>query len=164
MASVIAGAMLFVAMSYIGLIVKNQYKMRHKFIKDMQQFANYTLREVTHYKTPINTIIEKYMLTNNSIIVSMLTKYKDLEVIKTYQGIYDTTNYLYLKKSDRALITNFLQNIGKSSYSEEIKHIQVFISEICMLESQANEALTKEGRLYFQLLSLIGLALMIIVV
>lgn len=164
MISVIAGSLIFAAMTYIGFIIKNQYSLRLKFLRYMSDFANFMLREVSLYKTPINTVIGKFILNKQGEGEKILLNYQELGTDKSYENIYSLTDYIYLKAGDRTLITDYLYNLGKGNLREEKKYIEQFIREVDILKNSAEKALEKDGKLASQLMALIGFALMIIVV
>ncbi|MGI6701657.1 MAG: stage III sporulation protein AB [Christensenellales bacterium] len=163
MLTLIGGALLFTAMAYIGITVKNLYKQRLELLKYIDDFAVFAEREITLYKTPVNIIIAKFKILKGEDREQLLNRYIAL-TDKSYLSIYGLTNTLYLRKADRQLISDFLLNLGKGNYAEEIKYIESFIKDIGNLREEAANLLRVEGRLYSRLLMLVGIALMIIVV
>lgn len=162
MISVIAGGLIFSAMIYAGILVKNQYALRYKNLKEINDFASFMLREISMYKTPVNSIIDKFTIDKDKSN-NILVMYKE-QVNKDFNNIYQLTDHIYFMDKDRQLITGFLSNIGKANLKEEKKLIENFIKEINLLVIESKTALDKDGKLYSQLLALIGFAIMIIVV
>lgn len=164
MLSVIAGALIFAAMTYIGVLVKNQYALRLKMMKYMSEFSNFMLREITLYKTPIEMVINKFISLKENDKEKIMINYLELKTDKSYEKIYELTDYIYLKKNDRQIISDFLINMGKGNLREEKKFLEQFIRDIEIIKGEASAQLDKDGKLASQLLALIGIALMIIVV
>ena len=163
MLTVVAGGLIFAAMTYLGIIVKNQYALRVKFLKYMLDFAGFMQREVTLYKTPISVVIGKFLSLKDNSKEKLLRGYLEHKD-KSYMKIYELTDCIYLKRADRQIITDFLVNMGKGNYSEEKKFIEQFIKDLEGLKSDAALSLGKDGTLFGRLLALVGIALMIIVV
>lgn len=162
MISVVAGGLIFIAMTYVGIGVKKIFEQRYKTMQYFFEFAKFADREISIYKTPINQIVNKFNLISNYKI-DLLNKFLQLE-IKNYDNCYKICDILCLKKSDKHQIANFLNHLGKGNYNEELKHLQSFIGNAKTISSKAKESLDKDGKLATKLFALMGIGLMIIVV
>jgi stage III sporulation protein AB len=163
MLSVIAGALIFAALTYSGFIVKGQYSARLDTLQHLHDFVIYMSREVSLYKTPVTNVIANYLSLKPGKKDNLLIKFIELK-IRDYPSIYKLSDYVYLKKNDRRIITELFMNLGRGDYREEQKNLERFTLELETIRQDAFSMKDREGRLYQRLLSLLGFALMIIVV
>ena len=162
MITFIGGAFIFAGLAYIGMLVRNQFRERLIFMEYMYNFATYMLREVKQYKSKISDIVNNYCALYGKDKLGILDFYINKD--KLFNSIYESTDNICLRIGDRNIITSFLSNLGKGIYSQELMHIEQFISDITRLTDESKERLSVQGKLAVQLLTLLGFAVMIIVI
>ena len=89
MFGLICGAVICIAVSFVGLIIKRKYKTNADFMAIYLDFIGYVKTEIANNKTPIFTIIDNYISRD----VNVFTK-----VLKVINGnlkkdVVDTENY-----------------------------------------------------------------------
>lgn len=158
----ICGAVICVAISFGGLIIKRKYKINADFMAHQVDFISYAITEISNNKTPIFKILDSYIARESNIFTKVLS------VINTNlkKDIVDTENYpkdcvLVDKKRIKQLISD-IESIGRYDSITEVNKLKT-IEERTQKEAQkAMEKYKKDGVMAFKLSVLIGIAVMII--
>jgi stage III sporulation protein AB len=160
----IAGGILALVSSYIGVIVKNGYRENTKLIKDLVLFCEEFKRELSYQKTSVIDFCNKFKEGKKSKISDLIEEYvKQLESVGQFSMDIDKWNLAHLKNSEKQEVLAFLNGLGKSPTEEQIS----FVERNCALfkdrQKQAEENEKKKGNMFFKLFVLLGVAIMVIV-
>ena len=72
MFGLICGAVICIAVSFVGLIIKRKYKTNADFMAIYLDFIGYVKTEIANNKTPIFTIIDNYISRDVNVFTKVL--------------------------------------------------------------------------------------------
>ncbi len=162
MFGLICGAVLCIAISFGGLVIKRKYKTNADFMTAYVDFIAYVKTEIYNNKTPIFTIIDNYIAKETNIFT------KVLKVINgnLKRDVVDNENYpkecaLVDKKNIKMLISD-IASIGKYDSVTEVNKLNAILERVKVDAEKANVKYKKDGVMAFKLSVLVGIAVMII--
>ena len=162
MFGLVCGAIICIAISFFGLIIKKKYKTNYDFMVNYSDFIGTVKTEISNNKTPIFTIIDNYIVNNTNIFT------KILKVINSNlkKDIVDNENYpkecaLVDKKRIQWLISD-IASIGKYDSVTEVNKLKSIEERVKIDCDLAATKYKKDGVMAFKLSVLIGIAIMII--
>lgn len=162
MLTIIAGSMLFIASSYIGMQVKRHYAKRKQYIADLLEFIEHYENQISYLKTPLNEIIAKYCDNKKGEIVKML--HRLIEYLNNKKLGEETLQSSLLSRGENQAIMSYFLAIGASNMANELNKIKSIKGVIISMLGKSREQYNKNGLLAYKLGVLIGIALMLIVV
>lgn len=157
----VAGGILAIISSYVGLIVKNRYKSREKFYLDAKNFAENLKRDIGLFEKPLPDIVKDFLPDSSDEFAELLNVY--LGTIKAQNVNFSRLEKARLKSGEIEELERFFSLLGKSSQSEQLTLISAFISSCDERYKACKEETKRLGGTYFKLFVLLGIALMIIV-
>lgn len=167
MVKYIAYFMVFVAICYIGFSLKQIYQKKYRFYKEFCEFNQMLLDEITNYKSQLIKVIDKYLSVNKNNLSKILTTYK--ENLQNNIIVFENANdiipkSLFLSKEERLEIVDFFNNLGKSSYENEVQFLKRNLDNMKIKTTKAKEDTTKKGDLYFKLSIMLGFAVILLLI
>ena len=151
----IAGGLLAIVCSYVGVIVKKRYKARAEFFAAAKEYFVFFEREMFYNKTPLPKINEEFERTNVSgEFVKFLRGY--------FEGAKDKKEQYFLKKEEAERLRGALSGLGKSGYAEQQKYVARWKEEMAQTAEKTAAENKKYGGMYFKLCVLLGIAIVII--
>ena len=161
----IAGGILALVCSYIGILIKRGYSENTKLYKDLVDFCDAFKRELTFQKSALIDFCNKFCDGRKGDIVDLIQEYiKDLQSVGQFVRDAEKWTVAHLKKEEKQEIIDFLSGLGKSPTVEQLS----LVDKSCQLfQSRQKIALDnekKKGNMFFKLLVLLGIALMVILV
>lgn len=157
----IAGGILAVISSYIGLMFKNRYKAREKFYSDAKNFAEILKRDVGLFEKPMPEIIKDYLPSAGAEFAELLNTYS--VNIKEQNVDFSHLEKVRLKDGEIKDLERFFSALGKSALNEQLNLISAFYNTCDERYKVCKEETKRLGGMYFKLFVLLGVALMIIV-
>lgn len=160
----IAGGLLALVSSYIGLLVKNGYKENTRLFKDLVAFADEFKRELSFEKTSLISFCTAFKEGKKSKITELLDQYiVELKSEGQFSRDVDKWTLAHLKKEEKSEVLTFLNGLGKTPAKEQIAFVEKNESLFKTRLKQAEENEKKKGNMFFKLFVLLGIALMVIV-
>ena len=159
----VAGGVLALVSTYIGLMVKRGYAEKVKFYKDLVEFCGVFKGELSFSMPTVTDFCTKYVKDKKGKWVDVVKEYQtDLTTKGKFDRDLDKWEVLHLKKEEKSEILHFLHGIGKTSLTEQISFVDKCNSAFASRLKQAEEDMKKKGSMYFKLFALLGVALLVI--
>lgn len=160
----IAGGILALVSSYIGLLVKNGYKENTRLFKDLVDFADGFKRELSFEKTSVIDFCTTFKEGKKSKISDLLDQYiADLQKEGKFSRDVEHWTLAHLKKEEKSEVLTFLNGLGKTPTKEQISFVEKGEEIFKARLKNAEENEKKKGNMFFKLFVLLGVALMVIV-
>ncbi|MCQ2603006.1 MAG: stage III sporulation protein AB, partial [Clostridia bacterium] len=120
----IAGGILAVISSYIGLIIKNRYKSREKFYFDAKNFAEILKRDIGFYEKSLPDIVKEFLPSASAEFAELLNVY--LGTIKAQNTDFSHLEKTRLKPAEISDFERFFSALGKSAQYEQMTLVNSF--------------------------------------
>ena len=160
----IAGGLLALVSSYIGILVKNGYKEKTRIYKDLVLFTEEFKRDLSFQKTALTDFCTSFADGKKSKIKELLQEYVDeLKKAGQFSRDADKWSLAHLKKDEKEEVLTFLNGLGKTPTAEQISFVERSGERFKERLKQAEENEKKKGNMFFKLFVLLGIALMVIV-
>lgn len=158
----IFGGIICIAVSFVGLVIKQKYKANSDFMSAYVDFIGYAKTEISNNKTPIFNIIDNYSAKESNIFTKVLSVIS----CNLKKDIMDNNSYpkecaLVDKKRIKSLIVD-IESIGKYDSVTEVNKLKSIEERTQKEALKTAEKYKKDGVMAFKLSVLIGIAIMII--
>ena len=163
MTEIIVGGIIWIACFIGGLGIGNSYKKRKDFFLVLLEFDRYLNSCVTNLKLPITTIIGQFLEEHNDAeqtffrCVSQSFEQNDKGTLEQCVALSP------LFKKDKNTVVSYFSDIGKTGFEAQIallKHHSAMLDSAC---KRAEKEYEGNGKLYYKLGFLLGMAIMILV-
>lgn len=159
----IAGGLLALVCSYIGVLVKKRYKQRLAFFKSATDFTGVTSTELSMRKTPVPEIIRKFLQGRKGDFESALSSWQaSAKRRDSYDKKFEKTLVPLLKTSEKKELLDFFDGLGKTMLAEQMAHVAYYEKRFEQCVAKCEEENKKLGDTYFKLCVLLGLAILLI--
>lgn len=162
MFGLISGAVICIAVSFFGLIIKHKYKVNSDFMNAYADFIGYAKSEIANNKTPLYSIIDSYCSRKQNVFsttLRMISANLKKDVVDTES--YPKECYLVDKSAIKGLINDIVA-IGKYDSVTEVNKLNTLEQRVTAEAHKAEEKFKKDGVMAFKLSVLVGIAIMII--
>lgn len=160
----IAGGLLALISSYVGLQIKRRYAEREKFYADMTEFCAVLKSDVGYTKKPLPAVISDFCEGRKGECAALLTAYvAELKTKGTFKRDVKEWDVAHLKLEEKKSLLNFLNGLGKTALAEQLALGAKGEAEFGAAREKCVEETKRLGGMYFKLLVLLGIALLIIV-
>ncbi|MDD4839800.1 MAG: stage III sporulation protein AB [Clostridia bacterium] len=164
MISLLAGGLLAVGSSLIGIAVRRHYRQRHEIYFEICGFIVLLKNEISFLKTPLKAVINEFAEGRKGITVNALKKYSDdLDHGKIDNNYAETLELSPLNIKEKNELAKFLRSLGKLPMKEQLGELANFEAKFSELEKKTAEESKRLGGMYFKLCVLLGIALMVVV-
>lgn len=145
--------------SYIGYGFSSFYKVRLRFFKDFLNFLEFCQTQITFYHNKIDEIFLEFSQQNQcgKELTKFLQKVKNQFTLN--QNI--SVELFLLNPNEQKLLTNFFNNLGKTSTDKQNELIEFNKSQIKLISNDCEEKAQKFSPLATKLGFLLGLAMAI---
>ena len=147
--NLLAGTLIFIACTYIGIGIDNFYKTKVKILGEFIEFIDFTLTEINYLKTDMLAIIKKYNHTRSTKLSNALKSLNN-----PLNARCENFSISYLTYEDKQQIISFIKDIarldadGQKVYVEEYKQrVNSYIKYI-NAEQSVKGKLAKSLRLF----------------
>lgn len=152
--------------SYIGFVGSNTYRQKLTFYEDILSFCKTLKNDISFLKEDILTVVSKqqYKSFLKQILDDFCQMLKNSENASKVQINDLLSKYSLLTEQDKNLLTEFLGNLGKLSFDEQIYSIEYYINTFNDLFNRQNESNAKMIPFCNKIGILIGLVICIVLI
>lgn len=145
-----------------GYLLASNYRNRKHFYKEMRDFNERFLNEISYYKRPLGEFIIKYKYNG---YFELLIRAFQQQLNKSAQPKFvDLRDFAFLKKEETGFIDDYFQMLGRGDSSSQKAYFSAMKEEIQKRYNLAESEYKKYGDLYIKLGFLCGLFLLILIV
>ena len=160
---IVAGGLLALISSYIGLLVKRGYAEKVAFYKGMADFLSELKSDLSLMKTPITEFVDKYTAGRKGKAVCLVKEYAtDLKTNGKFDRDLDKWDCCHLNRVEKEEILGLFASLGKTDLKEQKLIIDKYEKAMKDRLNRAEDNLKKKGNMYFKLLVLLGIAIMVV--
>lgn len=156
---VIAGVIMLTA-SYIGIYFKSYYKKRNELFCELLSFAKYINQRIKVTHDLIPDVIASFS-SNSKALTNII---KELGVFNDKTCDLSTVFDSKFIKSEKDLLINYFDKLGKNDFDTEIKLSDVFIGELTKIQAITETEVKNKGELIFKLCIMGGILISILIV
>lgn len=157
MISLVAGGLIAVAFTLVGMSINRRYKLRKEAFQTLYDFSVKLKGDISYLKTNLPTVIKNYFDGGKSPIGQAMLKYAESPSENFVPDIS------FFKDKEKKEVTKYLYAIGSLPYSESLNMTDRMIENYKQLKEKSEIEAKKLGSMYFKLLVLLGFAIMLIV-
>ena len=159
----ISGVLCFVC-AYLGVVGKNYYDKRCKYLKDFDGFLHNLKDGISYSKDRLGEIGSKFLATGKGAFYTDLKEYIDLVESgnPSEEQVKKCFDSKYISKSDKLLIKDFFFELGKFDYDTQMSRLEMTASGLKRIVEKAEKDCKTTGNLMPKLGLVLGIAIMII--
>lgn len=162
MFGLIIGGIICLIFSFFGFYIKKKYKVNADFLSSYLDFLQFCLIEIQNSKTPIYSIIEKFVARENTVFSKTLLLIKQELKSNSLQFDELPKDCMLVDKNKVKMVVNDLSDIGKYDSITEINKLKTLKEQVANDVVKAVDKYKKDGVMAFKLSVLLGVAIMII--
>ena len=159
----IGGILCFIC-TYLGIVGKQYYDKRHRYLKDFYDFLLLLVDGISYSKDRLAQICKRFVASEKGAFSKNLKEY--LKLIEEKGSIDEDVPKLFyykcLRKSDRAIIGEFFVELGKYDYDTQLSKLEMYKSQLLKILQQAEKECKTTGQMLAKLGFILGIAIMII--
>ncbi len=149
--------------SFCGRLLAKKYRQRKLFFKQMQEFNERFLSEISYYRRPVREFISSYAYKGE--FQQLLRDYffaidEKLGVL----SLAEETQYSFLKEEEKRTVENYFLMLGKGDSSSQKGYFTSLKGRLSVLQEETEKEEKKYGDLYVKLGFLCGLLILILII
>ncbi len=158
----IVGIAIVAFTSFCGHFLARKYRQRKLFFKQMQEFNERFLSEISYYRRPIKEFVGKYVYKGefDELLQDFFTLIQRRERVET--GLLDSSKYAFLKAEEKRVVEDYFLMLGKGDSISQKGYFSSVKETLSQLQSEAEKASKRYGDLYIKLGFLFGLLILIL--
>ena len=157
MISLVAGGLIAVAFTLVGMSINRRFKMRKEAFASLYDFSVKLKGDISYLKTNLPSVIKSHFENNKSPVAQSMLKYAENPSSEFVPEIG------CFKESEKKEVTKYIYSIGSLPYAESLNMTDRMIENYKQLKEKSETEAKKLGSMYFKLLVLLGFAIMLIV-
>lgn len=160
---VIGGILCFIS-TYLGIVGKQYYDKRFRFLRDFVSFLINLSDNLTYTKDNLPYVIDKYAEQNKGAFCEALNKYKNylIEGKNSAEEIKEVFGYKYLKKGEKSYLAEFFVTLGKMDYDSQVAKLNLAKTQAEKMRDKAENDSKTTGTVLSKLGLLLGISIMLI--
>lgn len=159
----VAGGLIALCVSYVGLCIKRRYQKRAVFFKSATDFTSVLTTELVMRKTPMPEIVQKFLQGRQGEFENALAEWQSCAKNgDTRLAAFEKTAMPVLKTDEKKEILDFFDGMGKTMLDEQLAHVKYYQNMFEKAKAKCEDEAKRLGATYFKLCVLLGLAVMLI--
>lgn len=159
----IAGGLIALCLSYIGVLIKRRYAKRVEFFKSASDFIGVLTTELSMRKTPVPEIIQKFLQGRNGEFETALRAWQtSAKNGETRIAAFEKNVIPLLKTEEKKELFDFFDGMGKTMLDEQLAHAAYYAKRFEQAKTKCEEENKRLGGTCFKLCVLLGLAVLLI--
>jgi stage III sporulation protein AB len=155
----VAGILIVIACTYIGIGFDNFYKSKIKILKDFSSFIDFAVAEISYLKTDLFSLINKNSNLNPSKFSRAL-----LTINNPVDFSTENLSLGILNLSEKNLIISFIKDLSRLDTEAQKAFAEEYKQRVSGYIKNIEEEESKKGKLAKKLAPLLGLGIMIIII
>lgn len=164
MAKFLLGIVIVAFTSFIGFLLAGKYRKRKQFFKQLWEFNERFLSEISYYRRPIKEFAAKYVYQGEFKLL-LEDFFAEIENRSANdRALVDMPVYKFLKNEEKRIVEDYFLMLGKGDSSSQRGYFTSIKDTLTKLQSEADIASKKYGDLYIKLGFLCGLLVLILLI
>lgn len=155
----VAGILIVIACTYIGIGFDSFYKNKIKILKDFSTFIDFSVAEISYLKTDIPSLLTKNNQMNSCRLSKALMSIDNPIDFNSQQLCISMLNL-----SEKELIVNYIKDISRLDINAQKAFAEEYKQRVNKYIKNIEEEQSVKGKLAKKLAPLVGLAVMIIII
>lgn len=160
-------SLIFLACTYIGIIISSKYKNRVNDLKEIKSILNVMNTKIRYTYEPIGEICEEISQMNDTNVGKLFgqvnVNLKDKPISEAWDSAVDTYGNNF-SKEDKHIIKTLGKMLGKTDIDGQVSEIEQANEFLHIQIEKAEKERQKNEKLYKSLGMVIGIAIIIILV
>lgn len=157
------GVFLVAFTSFCGYFLAKKYRQRKLFFKQLQEFNERFLSEISYYRRPIKDFASKYYYKGEFNIL-LKDFFEGLENRSEGERfLSDLPTYAFLKKEEMSVIEDYLLMLGRGDSASQKNYFSSVKPQLSKWQNESDAACKRYGDLYIKLGFLFGLFIFILI-
>lgn len=164
MEKLIIGIIIVVFTTLCGYLLAKKYRKRKLFFKELSEFNERFLSEISYYRRPIKEFAFKYAYKGE--FANLLQDYFEGIEDRALEekSLLDEPVYSFLKAEEKQVVEDYFLMLGKGDSASQKGYFSSVKNGLLTLKTNAETACKKYGDLYVKLGFLCGLLILILIV
>ena len=158
------GLAIIVFTSWCGRLLARKYRQRQQFFKQLREFNERFINEITYYRRPIKEFIFAY--TYQGAFEELLKDFLDelKENSSPFRSLQFNEKYPFLKEEERQVIENYFLMLGRGDSVSQKGYFSALKEELKKLEMDTESEAKRYIDLYVKIGFLCGLLVLILII
>lgn len=150
--------------TYCGRFLAKKYRQRRQFFRQLNEFNQRFLAEISYYKRPIKQFILAYTYQTefNDLLQSVLLSLEETGGVENV--FHPKDSYSFLKKEEKNALENYFSMLGKGDSDSQKGYFSTMKERVDSWDSLAEKECKRYGDLYVKLGFLFGLLVLILII
>ena len=159
----IVGVAIVAFTSSCGHFLARKFRQRKLFFKQLQEFNERFLSEISYYRRPIREFAAKYLYKGefNELLQDFFAMLQRNESLQS--GLLDDPKYAFLKTEEKRVVEDYFLMLGKGDSLSQKGYFSSVKQSISALQSDAETTCKRYGDLYIKIGFLCGLLILILI-
>ncbi len=150
--------------SFCGYLLTKKYRKRKSFFKQLYEFNERFINEISYYRRSLSTFIAQYVYRGE--FQGLLEAIFNLQQERTdvLQTTLQLSEYNFLKEEEKRIIIDYFSMLGKGDSQSQKNYFSGQKERLTKMKNEAEETCKKYGDLYVKLAFLCGLLILILII
>ncbi len=150
--------------SFCGYLLSKKYRKRKVFFKQLKEFNERFLSEISYYRRPIREFVAAYSYEGE--FQSLLSAYFAAldERGQTGKFFIEGEEYAFLKEEERRTVEDYFLMLGRGDSASQKAYFSSVKNGLSALQVESETTAKRYGDLYVKIGFLCGLLLLILIV
>jgi len=164
LAKFIVGIAIVAFTSACGYVFAKKYRQRKLFFRQLREFNERFLSEITYYRRPLREFSSKYVYKGE--FAHLLQAYfSTLDFrLSALRERLTKSEFSFLKKENKGLVEDYFTMLGKGDSTSQKGYFSSINSTLIKLQEEAAVTCKKYADLYVKLGFLCGLLILILII
>ena len=158
----IVGIAIIAFTSFCGYFLAGKFRQRKLFFKQLQEFNERFLNEISYYRRPIKEFVAKYVYKGefNELLHDYFAVIQQGGSVQS--AFIDESKYSFLKREEKRVVEDYFLMLGKGDSISQKGYFSSVKQSLSALQIDAETACKRYGDLYIKLGFLCGLLILIL--
>ena len=159
----IVGVAIIAFTSFCGYFLARKFRQRKLFFKQLQEFNERFLSEISYYRRPIKEFVAKYVYKGefNELLQDFFAVIQQGGNVQS--ALLDDPKYAFLKQEEKRIVADYFSMLGKGDSVSQKGYFSSVKQSLSAFEINADTACKRYGDLYIKIGFLCGLLILILI-
>ena len=150
--------------SFCGYFLAGKFRQRKLFFKQLQEFNERFLSEISYYRRPIKEFVAKYVYKGefNELLHDYFTVMQQGRSVQSV--LIDDPKYAFLKREEKRVVEDYFLMLGRGDSLSQKGYFSSVKQSLSALQIDAETACKRYGDLYIKLGFLCGLLFLLLII
>ena len=164
MIKILLGISIVLFASFCGYFFANKYRKRKEFFRQLHEFNERFLSEISYYRRPIADFIAQYAYKNefDELLRVFYESISNEEMDN--RSLAEETSFHFLSEEEKSFVDNYFLMLGRGDSSSQKGYFSSVKEKLIFLRNDTELKAKKYGDLYVKLGFLCGVFVLILMI